>query len=111
MANDAMAFLRLATLLIGLPAIITFVHLRYVASRHGICFVGPAEKNAVNFATPPFLSSDKTRRSEASASSGDDDGDVSGLSAAYGMYMQSSSQSYSQVYRAGGSSWNFGWPG
>ena len=109
-SNGAMAFLRLATLLIGLPALITFVHLRYVVSRHGLCFVGPAEENAVNFASPPFVSSDKTRRSEASAS-GDDDADVGDLSAAYGIYIKSSSQSYSQVYRAGGSRWNFGWPG
>lgn len=107
-----MAFLRLATLLIGLPAIITFVHLRYVVSRHGLCFVGPAEENAVIFAPPPFVASDKTRRSEASVSaSGDDDADVGGLSAAYGIYMRSSSQSYSQEYRSGGSSLNVGWPG
>lgn len=106
-----MAFLRLATLLIGLPAIITFVHLRYVVSRHGLCFVGPAEENAVIFAAS-FGSSDKTRQTEASASaSGDDDADVGGLTAAYGMYMQSSGQSYSQVYRSNRSSWNVGWPG
>ena len=73
-----MAFLRLVTLIIGLPAIITLVHLRYVVSRHGMCFVGPAEENAVIFAAS-FGALDKTRRSEASASasaSGDDDADV-----------------------------------
>lgn len=107
-----MAFLRLATLLVGLPVFVTFVHLRYVVSRHGLCFIGPAEKNGVIFGAhaATTVASGKTKQSEASAS-GDDDAGVGGISAAYGIYRQSGDQIFSQIYRTNTLRWKIGWPG
>ena len=77
--------LRLVALLVALPVFVTFVQLRYAVSRRGLCFVGPADV-------------EPTRSAETAVAS------------AFGVYEQSGSQSFTQVYRSTRSRWGIGWP-
>ena len=105
--------LRLVALLVALPAFVTFVQLRYAVARRGLCFVGPAETDAVIFAlTKTPTGSGKSQRSEASASGGVEPtrSAETAVASAFGVYEQNGSQSFTQVYRSNRSRWGIGWP-